>query len=355
MPTRRLLCEFAPRCRCTPDEAAHFIASLPESRHLDSTSPWHGYLQAVYGDAPPPQLQLSSFEFFFHRHSRWPLSVAWPMARCESMAVGGHRLHRTIEGPLCDDATCARWLRPGAAPAPTADDIAQSRYSAECNARDHACVQVQILPTVDGGSLGTLISDKVNQGAQRMRWYGKQASVPKPTAAQLQPPIGREDSKACAEPLVALSTVTLRGRGQFCAGEDGGLPEWIEVTRASDAHAMFEKVNAGEQREGHNGYACWYFPARGSGVFLRLGRTRLLYRKDKTQPGSGMSQLEDAWRKRLKLSVAMDSLQQMSVTRAWPRSNITRLKGSTGGGRAESFPLLAADLGYDSVLCCTTI
>jgi hypothetical protein len=109
-------------------------------------------------------------------------------------------------------------------------------------------------------------------------------------------------------------------------------------------------VNAGEQREGHNGYACWYFPARGSGVFLRLGRTRLLYRKDKTQPGSGMSQLEDAWRKRLKLSVAMDSLQQMSVTRAWPRSNITRLKGSTGGGRAESFPLLAADLGYDSVL-----
>ena len=84
-----------------------------------------------------------------------------------------------------------------------------------------------------------------------------------------------------------------------------------------------------QQREGHGDYGCWFSPALGSGIFLNLGRTRLLYKK------GDVGALYDDWRTRRGSDVAADE------------SELARLQGIL---RGEAFPLMAADLSYDSVV-----
>ena len=87
---------------CDEDGARDFLPHVPAV--VDSPdSPWYGYLQVVYGPQLPLPLNLSGFSFFYHRHSRWPPKVDWPMATCLK--------NGTLDGkwPLCQDSICSRW------------------------------------------------------------------------------------------------------------------------------------------------------------------------------------------------------------------------------------------------------
>ena len=187
------------------------------------------------------------------------------MATCQPARGWPRRVHwQPAASPRCAAETCDRWLRPGAQVAPA------TNYSAECLVHDPSCVEMQVVPGSNGTSLGTLISDKVNMGAQRLRWYaqsrGQQQSddgqasaalAPAATSSTARPHQHPEDRSAtCDDPMIALSVATLRGRGQMCASGEGGRrpPQWLEVARTSDSHSLFGKVNGGRQREGHGDY-----------------------------------------------------------------------------------------------------
>ena len=77
---------------------------------------------------------------------------------------------------------------------------------------------------------------------------------------------------------------------------------------------------------------CWFFPAVGSGVYLNLGRTWLLYRK------SDVSALHAQW--------ARDDPQARGTLASSSSPELARLKGMP---RGEAFPVQAADLGFDTV------
>ena len=158
---------------------------------------------------------------------------------------------------------------------------------------------------------------QVVQGTQRRRFYEQVASNATEGSA-----CGRAHAHALRpseQGLVALSSV-LRGRPPRCASD-----EWVEVMRQPDANLGWQ-----QQREGHGDYGCWFAPALGSGIFLNLGRTRLLYKK------GDVGALYDDWRTRRGGDVAADE-----------SSELARLQGVP---RGEAFPLMAADLSYDSVV-----
>lgn len=100
-------------------------------RHVHSrSSPWFGYLAAVYdgGHDVPIPFDLSSLRFAYHATAAWLRrhpTTDWPMASCVH-AKHGERLcsshssngcelmdvrHATPSRPMCPRAACTRWER----------------------------------------------------------------------------------------------------------------------------------------------------------------------------------------------------------------------------------------------------
>ena len=276
---------------CTHAEAAAFVSAIPHGEAPEG-SPWHGYLRVVYGPAPPPR-RLSGINFWYHHHARWPAAVEWPMARCLSSRRGAAVWFRDPTTPMCEPVTCRRWLDDE-----YTYDPSQSRfqayaawaeaaragapfYNASVEAthavcslhslsprNNYSCVRALVVRAAVGTSRATLLSEKLQQGAVRTRFY-KEAAALQP-GAPLVGCVAAQALRSKAEARLISASMSLLGRGQPC-----GHDEWIEVFREDDRGL----VSGGAQLEGHGEYGCWFFPARGSGVFLNAGRTRLLYRK----------------------------------------------------------------------------
>ena len=273
---------------CTHAEAAAFVSAIPHGEAPEG-SPWHGYLRVVYGPAPPPR-RLSDINFWYHHHARWPAAVEWPMARCVSSRRGAAVWFRDPTTPMCEPVTCRRWLDDE-----YTYDPSQSRfqayaawaeaaragapfYNASVEAthavcslsprNNYSCVRALVVRAAVGTSRATLLSEKLQQGAVRTRFY-KEAAALQP-GAPLVGCVAAQALRSKAEARLISASMSLLGRGQPC-----GHDEWIEVFREDDRGL----VSGGAQLEGHGEYGCWFFPARGSGVFLNAGRTRLLYRK----------------------------------------------------------------------------
>ena len=84
---------------CTLAQTRRFLERMPRFVNT-STSPWYGYLRAVYGPAVPLPFALDSLRWIYHGSAHWASAhpgVVWPMADCISSP------------PPCAPAECARW------------------------------------------------------------------------------------------------------------------------------------------------------------------------------------------------------------------------------------------------------
>jgi len=253
---------------CTRQSTATFLAGIPDS--IESrASPWHSYLTVVYGRPPRLPFNLSSLNFFYHADWSWPSSVEWPMSPCRWR--DGYQTMSAVPSPLCPEATCSRWRRPRA-----------RLLSADAFA-------TQLLPNDEGSTRGVAIFAALPSG-----FYGMHRNA---TSAQLV---------AAASPLLGHSPTP-----SFA---------WMEVIRMSP-RAL--RINRNVSVEGTANYGCWFWPARGSNIWLNTGRSSVLHTKH------WMRALEVEWR-------AQDG-----------RRDVTKLVSPHN----EHFTTIAGDLGYSTDQC----
>jgi len=60
---------------------------------------------------------------------------------------------------------------------------------------------------------------------------------------------------------------------------------WVEVTRRSAERLVSRRSGARLFPEGAHGYGCWFLPARGSGVFVEVGRSLIVRRRLRGRAG----------------------------------------------------------------------
>jgi hypothetical protein len=147
---------------CTQSQAELFLRHLPTLVE-NASSPWFGYLTAVYRRRPALPFNLSALNFFYHRHQRWPAEVEWPMSTCDSHSddgggawaghvSGGNASARRGRG--CPSSLCARWL-------PTLR-TRTARKAAPHNAT-WTHLGLQILRERDGSSHGTVLFEALTE------------------------------------------------------------------------------------------------------------------------------------------------------------------------------------------------
>lgn len=117
---------------CDDDSRASFENSIPRWVTVAS-SPWYGYLSAVYRGPVALPFELHSLNFWYHNDELWEsthATVEWPMSSCNwsgvatmwadrdaQMAIGVNHL-RTSAGTrmvptlktTCEHALCSRWF-----------------------------------------------------------------------------------------------------------------------------------------------------------------------------------------------------------------------------------------------------
>ena len=102
---------------CDLVSTADFLSRIPVTIN-DVTSPWHGYLRAVYPDITLP-FNLSNLNFFYHHDNHWKVNhphVEWPMASCQLDAewlanspILSGRTKITETTNTCPTQSCLRW------------------------------------------------------------------------------------------------------------------------------------------------------------------------------------------------------------------------------------------------------
>lgn len=316
---------------CSLESARAFHAHLP--RVVTSGSPWVAYLRAVYKADVPLPFDVSALNFFYHHDGAWARDhpdVAWPMAPCRkargaqsAFEVGGFHRSRAepVPVPECAAATCAKWLP------------SRTRFGARPRAVDH----VVIVPSADGLSRGTV-------------FFGGRGSLA-PLRADF----------AHARATRATLQGTSLGRGLNANGTHVEVMRMHE--RAVNPHMA--------PTEGTNHYGCWWFPARGSGIWLALGRTFHLHHKSQAtgQPPfreGGPSDLLGAFMRQstppgAPLPKRIWAYRPSSQPRPYIPSRWPELRGGSADvrirvarlpsteSRTERFPALALALGIDTV------
>ena len=263
-------------------------------------SPWYAYLHAVYGDGLKLPFDLRRLNFFYHNDERWRRRfphVEWPLAACETSAT--KQLERLSPhlylfpgrddsfhffpqrgSALCASATCARW---------TVGDEALASPKAMAPVTHGA-----VLPGRHGKSSATLI------------WR------------QLEPAGGPPHAED-----------NLRRVSRDVA-HDRGLLEVIRMVAPFD--------------EGKHGLGCWWFEARGSGIWIHTGRALRVSSDsdlDLVDLRNARSAAGDEWR-------AWAEAHESAAAPILARGFLKRRVG--GGVDREIYPMQAKAMGYDSVL-----
>lgn len=212
---------------CTVDEARQFHRNLPGP--INRSSPWAGYLDAVYGTEArlPWPFDLRSLTMFYHNDRRWSSrhpTTEWPMATCARRAQPESR-GLSWNGPTttaCPSHICARWTVPPPLP--------EAAYSASA----------LLPPMILLPEIGRQPPDITTVGAY---WPLQPAALGGYAAAD-----GAESiSPNSSVPMASLTPSRVR----WAATRSGG---WVEVLREPSG------------LEGQAGYGCWFTPASGTGV-----------------------------------------------------------------------------------------
>ena len=227
---------------CGADAAREFRARLPRSV---SHGPWVEYLQAVYGFVELP-FDVSQLQFF------WAHLLPTAMHLCPKP----HAAPPQAVLPTCSPEACDGWLEP-AATAAVADDSSfiwppiwpPLPNDAEANASPkerRRLARTQFL----------LIQPRERAGEANDSWVEVMRVVPPGTV------LGA-DGADC----------------DVAYGWQRDCQEWRPgTTYPWQPAGYFQSPNCrplGCCREGRN-YGCWFWPAKGSGIFVHLGRTAVM-------------------------------------------------------------------------------
>ena len=202
---------------CTGDDFGSFVRSRP-TMLTDRTSPWLGYLSAVYHESVRVPFNLSRLTFYYMPNGRWSTihpGVQWPMSICRRQ-YAFRLLPPSPNVTWCERVTCERWAR-----------AATNRHTMGYSDKQYAV-----------GGIGYPLKGWPEPAAA-------DATSGRPKRKKEWPPANEPDLAAAYGREVG---VWRRGSGW-----------WIEVIR----------VRHGGEGESH--YGCWFYQAPGSGIWLRLG------------------------------------------------------------------------------------
>ena len=272
---------------CSLASANAFLRALPESV-TSAKSVWWPYLRAVYGDRVKLPFDMTSMTFFYHNDESWRelhADVEWPMASCRGptepvqpkavmqiyeKAKAGWPGQAAWSSNLKEAG--ATWFRPESSLRKCPHE-ACSRWSAEAapsaSHRPRTALQLFVMPNVQTrNTRGTVVIDS---------------------------------------DLAHERTPELLAQSH----------SWVEVMR------MHTSDRAGEAGfEGTNGTGCWFFYARGSGIWLNTGRS-------------------------------IGALNQRALIKTIDEQLYNRSKGGEAAAQSlthkERYPLQANLLGFDSV------
>ena len=226
---------------CSTSEIPPFRASIPQLV-TSTASPWFLYLRAVYGDLEEGALpfNLGKLDWWYHQGWSNLSGVEWPMPQCVRSGSGWSR---DPSAAPCDEPTCARWrAREGEPTAGSANAAYEMNVFFDHNRGTQA-----------RGSLGSSVWD--NFKVVMAQFYKTRDA-------------NHESEDGAIERLSReqLGRQITPGRG------------WAEVVRFDE-----KSLNLGGRYngfgEGRNGYGVWFWPAKGSGVFINVGNTLALHHK----------------------------------------------------------------------------
>lgn len=325
---------------CSAAEAVHFLATRP-AVITSPDSPWFGYLAHVYGKAPVLPFQLSQLNFFYHRDSNWPAHIEWPMAPCLASAARpkSHVRAPVQPGPACPEEACARWGAGGGGSrrGSGSDDTTQG------GRHESRRVVIVIFPNGRyehryGGSTptrGTAIYERPTTDitAECSAAYGQDLNTfEKRWLSDRHLPAHTNWSWVPARK--AYLECELRHMAQRYVGRSTATDgSWAEVMRMSERVLpgnLLVPSSSFSGIEGEEDFGCWFYAARGSGVWVNVGRT---------------------WRQNTKDTQVLLDRQYFSRFGAsaekYYRPNRTHVSGFKKF--FESFPRRAAALGFNSV------
>lgn len=268
---------------CGMHDVSDFVCRIPA--FVGSDSPWMGYLEQVYGERPEAPFPLHELNFFYHRDVTWPASVEWPMASCVRL----HTQHKPVPDPTvkkCSVEQCSRWY--------------DERPSAS---RRHTVV---IFPN------GPLTKGHPSRGTAFYEFF--------PNFFNISHPFDKDYS---SESSLIHAMQATHGHLAWPNGS------WVEVMHMNERvmPALLFAYNGGQMREGEHNYGCWFYPTRGSGIWINIGRSWLMSTKDEKVVLHGMVDSMKARR------------NDNGPTRAFKHGRRT----------FEDFPAEAAYLGFDAV------
>ena len=287
----------------------------------DESSPWIGYLVAVYRERPPLPFSLANLTFFYHHDRYWPADVEWPMATCPCKDTGPSQngcvadTNTTIQSYSCAADECQRW-RGDRNPARSALHVWQ-----RTRGYSQARFEVALLANDVGTSRGAI-----------MTLHGHGA---KPTD-------GRAKKNDRDLP-----------KGHTNPGS------WVEVIRYHS-----------RMGEGVDNYGCWFGAgAIGSGIWLHTGLTRTeciwhshsLHNKGEYSP-SHYEWKEAMTRGKLGSTFNVTAANEARWRLLGPLGHSASLPQSLQAAKPDLFhynysresqPYYAAALGLDSLKCIT--
>ena len=223
-----------PRCQCfelcTQKDVVRLYPRLPSTVH-NVSSPWYSYLKHVYGGSKVPlPFGLHQLELLY------PGLLPTSTHLCQGRPIQPLNIWRTDHGPHLPDCSreyCAGWVQ----------DTAEV-------ARDHRSGW-----SFGASHLWTPISELWKGNDQVVKFHS--ATAP-------------GERKVSRDYKIEDSRLGLSGRHLFVALQPGYAKRhffddntWVEVIRVRMGALLAEGGT----------YGCWFWPVRGSGIFVNVGRS----------------------------------------------------------------------------------
>ena len=218
---------------CTNSEASDFIANIPNMIDSD-TSPWYRYLEAIYGGPVDLPYALGTLRYVYHHTGVWQRlhpSVEWPMPSC------------FVPRASIQSAFSSMWSWPY-----IMDDLKEVGSPQHCS--QDVCKRWQLasrkLPGKNLAGLPIGIAGVLNQGSGCNRSQ-----------------ILNSSNYVAYQHIPDITWGTSAGFRWNIANDMPHVPDhsWVEVIRYNSPN------------EGVGGYGTWFYFARGSGIWINVGKS----------------------------------------------------------------------------------
>ena len=300
---------------CSTRDALSFYRRLPSV--TSTASPWYAYLRAVYHDdeIPLPFDGLRTMTVWYRDTAAWRArrpapQVGLPLQSCvgrskphEGLYAATDRtdgLRHNRSQPACSEEWCREWLLPY-------DALDEPKPRPESGARGPRRKQQQPSPAQLHSRTGLTIKHRSEYVEIRPTEDATNVDGLWTPPGGLQVHASLSDAARTTEQITQTSSA------------------WVEVTH--------EGLWSVDHSEGIDGYGCWYYPARGSGIFLNVGRAAGIVVNPNDGNLPGYKTAKSSW------------LLNAYVTAGHSTAAMPRMRGEF----REAEPYAAHALGYDSL------